>query len=404
MTREEVIGLLESGVDSAKVAEAAKQYGISFAITDDTHAQLLDAGATDELIEELRKLGPKPTSASQPGAKPSAPRATGPAVLLLEVMPGGGQVYVDDEPTGTTSQAGRLKLSQLQPGTHQVRVSLAGHRDFEQSVVLVAGQTSQVTATLQSTSSPAAANPLAASRAQGLPTGQGPASSDTATLGVLIAPQAPPGWQGIYVTAVAPGGPAEAAGLRAGHAIVSVNGQPVYAPQDLMNLMGQFQPGQTVQIAYTDGATMQTAQARLVGRSSLPAPSQVPSSAVANPLGATQDTGSYPVGGSYPQAMPVRTFSVAHDHGSSGSDYCVGTIAIGGGMLEFRSATGAHSFQTPVAGIKDAKKNAVYLAFLGAFHVRLKNGTNFNFVVLDAAGQYQPPNEILDAIAQAMGK
>lgn len=402
MTRDEVIGLLESGVEPAKVAAAAEQYGIAFEITDETHAQLLDAGATDEFVEQLRALARKQPSAPRPAAKPSAAGRTGPAVLLLEVTPGGAQVYVDDEPIGTTSQAGRLRLSRLEPGAHRVRVSLAGHRDFERNVDLVAGRTEEVRATLQGAASPAVSNPLATS-SQGMAAGQGAPTEDAATLGVMIAAQPPPGGQGIYVSAVAPGGPAEAAGLRAGHAILSVNQQPVYAPQDLVNLLAQFRPGQTVQILYTDGATMETTQARLVGRSSLPPPPQSATANV-NPLGNMPSDAANPAAGAIPQAMPVRTFSVAHDHGSSGTDYCLGTITIGGGMVQFRSNTGEHSFQTPVSGIKGAKKNAVYLALIGAFHIRLKKGPNYNFVVLDPAGQYQSPDELLDAIAQAMGK
>lgn len=41
---------------------------------------------------------------------------------------------------------------------------------------------------------------------------------------------------------------------------------------------------------------------------------------------------------------------------------------------------------------------------LGGFHIRLQQGSNYNFVVLNAAGQFQPPDPLLAAIAREMGK
>jgi hypothetical protein len=45
-----------------------------------------------------------------------------------------------------------------------------------------------------------------------------------------------------------------------------------------------------------------------------------------------------------------------------------------------------------------------YLANLNAFHIRLVEGTIYNFVALDSHGQYQPPDAVLAAIDRAMGK
>ena len=77
-------------------------------------------------------------------------------------------------------------------------------------------------------------------------------------------------------------------------------------------------------------------------------------------------------------------------------------MTIGKGMIEYRSSNGVHSFDFPLDTVKEAKKNAVYLVVYGAFHIRLKRGTNFNFIVLNAAGQYQPPDTLLQAIDGAM--
>lgn len=68
-------------------------------------------------------------------------------ILLVQSAPGGAKVYVDDEPMGTTSPAGRLKLP-LKPGKHSVRVSLAGFMDWERGATLEAGRIVNVTAEL----------------------------------------------------------------------------------------------------------------------------------------------------------------------------------------------------------------------------------------------------------------
>jgi hypothetical protein len=56
-----------------------------------------------------------------------------------------------------------------------------------------------------------------------------------------------------------------------------------------------------------------------------------------------------------------------------------------------------------LSGVREARRNAVYLSALGAFHIRLKTGGNYNFVLLNATGQIQPPDAVLFAIGQALG-
>jgi hypothetical protein len=95
---------------------------------------------------------------------------------------------------------------------------------------------------------------------------------------------------------------------------------------------------------------------------------------------------------------------VAHDHGQSGQNYCVGVMAIGNGMIYYKSNNGVHAFEIPSNTVKEAKRNAVYLVGLGAFHIRVGKNTNYNFVVLNQQNQYQSPDPILTAINQAMGR
>ena len=134
LSEAEVIDLLKNDVPSERVASLVRQYGISFEMNDQTESALLVAGATDELLAALREASPKPAT---------------PPTLMIEATPGGAQVFVDDELMARTSPEGRLKISTLTAGQHNVRISLDGYRDYEQSVTLVAGQIAKASTTLQ---------------------------------------------------------------------------------------------------------------------------------------------------------------------------------------------------------------------------------------------------------------
>ena len=390
LAKNEVIELLESGVAPERVGELVRQYGVAFELTSETEGELRDAGATDDLLKALRHSASSAAPhAPRPAAPPAAAPPTGPPILLIEVTPGGAQTYIDDEPVGTTSPAGRLKLSSLGPGEHRVRLSLRGYRDHEQSVRLAAGQTANVTATLES-AAPAAPPPAAPP-----PAGEASGSAmagDTAALGVRIAKNPPAGTRGVYISDVSPNGPAQRAGLRAGYSILSFAGRQVTSPEDLMQTIASYRPGAVVQIDYFNGTTVQTTSARLAHRASVPA---------------TPDSQASSPGVGQPAAMPTLNippvqFSVAHDHGPPAPNFCVGVLTIGNGMILYRSTNGVHSFDIPLDSVKEARRNAVYMAMYGAFHIRLKRGTNMNFTVLNSQGQHQPPDTLLQAIDRAM--
>ena len=137
LSRNDVIRLLKGKVSVGRVEELAKQRGIDFEITPEAETEMRSAGATVALLNALRKLTPM-----SPAPSPVPP------ALVITSNPGGAQVYVDDEPNGTTSPEGRLKLTTLLPGQHQLRISSAGYRDYEASVDLILGQTATVLATL----------------------------------------------------------------------------------------------------------------------------------------------------------------------------------------------------------------------------------------------------------------
>ena len=95
---------------------------------------------------------------------------------------------------------------------------------------------------------------------------------------------------------------------------------------------------------------------------------------------------------------------VLHDHGSSRGGHCIGFMAIGNGMIQYRSTNKKHVFRFPLKDVKEVKKNEAYLAEFGAFHISLVNGADYNFVALTLYGQFESPDSILTAIHRAMGK
>jgi protein kinase-like protein/PEGA domain-containing protein len=86
---------------------------------------------------------PAPESPAAVSAAPPRPVATPQTADLsscsLDVVsqPPGASVYLDDELIGTTDpEWGRLIRSGIEPGRHRVRLSLAGHRDVTEEIVL----------------------------------------------------------------------------------------------------------------------------------------------------------------------------------------------------------------------------------------------------------------------------
>jgi hypothetical protein len=78
-------------------------------------------------------------AAARPGAKTGA--------LRVESRPSGAAVLIDGRVVGTTP----LQISDLEPGSHQVRLELPGHRPWATATTVVAGQSVRVAASLEET-------------------------------------------------------------------------------------------------------------------------------------------------------------------------------------------------------------------------------------------------------------
>src|SRR5208283_5201065 len=72
--------------------------------------------------------------------------------IVIKSTPGEAEVYLNDEPKGTTSGKGDMRLPNLAPGTYDLRVSLPGYRSFEQNMTVEAGEAQTVYITLVQTS------------------------------------------------------------------------------------------------------------------------------------------------------------------------------------------------------------------------------------------------------------
>lgn len=315
LTKDEVVSLLKGEVPSSRIADLVRERGITFAVTRETETQLRQAGASEDLLKALRQATRRAPAPARPATSPASTVHPAAPVLVIEAKPGGVQVYVDDELVGTTGPEGRLRLSQLTPGEHRVRLALAGRQDYEEKIDLPAGETTRLLASL----APAKGTPSPPAGATGTEHGASPGEASKSNL-----------------------------------------------EQQLGRLFGS-QPGGS-------------------GGTSLPGPGTAPTTPTTPP---STTTG-------------ILTFTVAHDHGPPPPNYCLGWMMVGNGMIAYRSVNGVHWFQKPLSEVKEAKKNALYLAAYGGFHITLRTGETFNFLVVDNNGQYQPPDAVLNAIDQAM--
>jgi len=137
----DVMELLNGGVPSSRIAQIVSEEGISFTMFDELEKRFREAHATQELIDALNKAS-KPQQPDQP-----APGETG--ILKVQSKPGEAQVYLNDEPKGTTSTSGELRMPGLAAGTYRLRVSLLGYQSWENNIRINAGETESVFVTLE---------------------------------------------------------------------------------------------------------------------------------------------------------------------------------------------------------------------------------------------------------------
>jgi WD40 repeat protein len=111
----------------------------------------------------------------QPGANSAEavavpPEVKGPAVapapaLVIDGVPPGAQIFVDDQLMASTSSNDKAEVAILSPGRHRLRVSVKGYQDYERDIQLLPGQTSTIEAKLEPFEQPPLPEPGVASSA-----------------------------------------------------------------------------------------------------------------------------------------------------------------------------------------------------------------------------------------------
>jgi len=89
-----------------------------------------------------------------PVAAPPAPASVG-GTLQVVSQPHGAQLYLDDVAKGVTSESeGRLVLEDVLPGSHRVRLTAAGFREWSKTVAVESGDSVAVDANLERSGPP----------------------------------------------------------------------------------------------------------------------------------------------------------------------------------------------------------------------------------------------------------
>lgn len=125
----------------------------------------------------------------------------------------------------------------------------------------------------------------------------------------------------------------------------------------------------------------------------------------------TNEMGTAAPPASHGQAQPAAAsaspqvraaWRVAHDHGDGFDTYCLGALYLTDANIGFTNDSDLHVWEVPLAGVEEVAKNSLYGADKSAFHVKLRTGTNFNFVALDEQLQFVPTDGIVLEILGAV--
>lgn len=72
------------------------------------------------------------------------------------------------------------------------------------------------------------------------------------------------------------------------------------------------------------------------------------------------------------------SYHVVHSHGGFNFDQnCVGTLTVSNARMSFSPESGPHAFDVAIGDVKEVKKNSGFWS-VPSFHIRLKNGENYN--------------------------
>jgi hypothetical protein len=130
LSRQKVLALVAGGVPSERATELVKQRGVSFHADEEYLKTLRLAGADEALVAAVREAS-----------------AEAAAELVVVTSPNAG-VYWDDQLEGHADAQGNLTVKSAL-GTHLLKVSMPGKKDFQQSISLAAKQGTRIEARLE---------------------------------------------------------------------------------------------------------------------------------------------------------------------------------------------------------------------------------------------------------------
>ena len=130
LSQDQIMKLVAGGVPAERAAALVKQHGIDFEADEEYLKTLRLAGGDDALIAAVREASRAVT-----------------AELVVATSPR-AEVYLDGATQGRADAQGQLS-TKAKPGTHALKVSLEGKKDFEQSVTLTPPQATRIEARLE---------------------------------------------------------------------------------------------------------------------------------------------------------------------------------------------------------------------------------------------------------------
>ena len=130
LTGEQVLQLVVAGVPSQRAVTLVNQRGIDFVPDEEYLGTLRVAGGDETLVAALRAASEAVTAEISVVTSPNA------------------EVYLDGVLQGRASAQGEL-IIKSKPGVHTVKISLAGKKDTQRELTLVAGKANMVDAPLE---------------------------------------------------------------------------------------------------------------------------------------------------------------------------------------------------------------------------------------------------------------
>jgi hypothetical protein len=200
------------------------------------------------------------------------------AKVQLESTPPGADIEVDGSFVGNTPSD--LEISE---GEHSIVVSKTGFMEWERKLRVSSGSNVHLNAELQKSTGPDATTGLAngpsniAQQSQGHPSnvpaivvetkGNGGTSSSSAQASIGASFEGNPDARhdGVTLTAVTPGGPADQAGIKAGDVILAINDHYLFTIRELQEEISHHEPGSKIEVRYRHYSTI-NATSLVVGR------------------------------------------------------------------------------------------------------------------------------------------